>query len=59
MLAVELVVARLRQRAAPAPTGLNFENSNYKILENISSGIGEWNSVIGSNMANNLIVGYT
>jgi outer membrane receptor protein involved in Fe transport len=38
---------------------LNFQGSNYKILENIRSGIGEWNSVIGSNMANNLIVGYT
>jgi hypothetical protein len=40
-------------------TGLNFQNSNYKILENIRSGIGEWHSIIGSTMANNLIVGYT
>ncbi len=38
---------------------LNFSNSNYAILENIHSGIGEWNSVLGSNMSNNLIVGYT
>ncbi len=38
---------------------MNFEGSNYQILENIKSGIGEWNSVIGSNMANSLIVGYT
>lgn len=38
---------------------LNFAGSNYTILENIKSGIGEWNSVIGSNMSNNLIVGYT
>jgi hypothetical protein len=38
---------------------LNFANSNYSILENIRSGIGEWNSVIGSNLSNNLIVGYT
>ena len=40
---------------------LNFANSNYSILENISSVVGELNSVIGSNgrMANNLIVGYT
>ena len=38
---------------------LNFKNSNYKILENIRSGIAEWNSIIGNNMANNLIVGYT
>lgn len=40
-------------------TGLNFENSNYIILENIRSIVGEWNAIIGSNMANNLIVGYT
>lgn len=39
--------------------GLNFQNSNYKILENIRSIIGEWNSRIGENMANNLILGYT
>jgi len=38
---------------------LNFGGSNYTILENIKSGIGEWNSVIGSSMSNNLIVGYT
>lgn len=38
---------------------LNFMNSNYKILENIRSGIGELNSVIGSSMSNNVIVGYT
>ncbi len=40
-------------------TGLNFANSNYAILENIKSGVGEWNSIISSNMANSLIVGYT
>jgi hypothetical protein len=40
-------------------TGLNFQNSNYKILENIRSGVAEWNSIISSNMANSLIVGYT
>jgi hypothetical protein len=39
--------------------GLNFENSNYKILENIRSVVGEWNSIHGSNAANLLIVGYT
>jgi hypothetical protein len=38
---------------------LNFANSNYSILENIHSGIGEWNSVLGSSMSNNLIIGYT
>lgn len=39
--------------------GLNFQNSNYTIMENIRSVIGEWNSIVGSNMSNNLIVGYT
>lgn len=40
-------------------TGLNFQNSNYIILENIRSVVGELNSVISDNMSNNLIVGYT
>jgi outer membrane receptor protein involved in Fe transport len=40
-------------------TGLNFANSNYAILENIKSGVGEWNSILGSNKSNSLIVGYT
>jgi hypothetical protein len=38
---------------------LNFANSNYAILENIRSVVGEWNSSIKNNMSNNLIVGYT
>jgi len=38
---------------------LNFSNSNYQILENIRSGIGELNTIIGTNKANSLIVGYT
>ena len=38
---------------------LNFENSNYQILENIRSFVGEWNTALGSQAANNLIVGYT
>src|SRR5205814_9871934 len=38
---------------------LNFANSNYAILENIRSIVGEWNSSIRSTMSNNLIVGYT
>ena len=40
-------------------TGLNYQNSNYQILENIRSGVGEWNSIVSNTMANNLIVGYT
>jgi hypothetical protein len=37
---------------------LTFANSNYQILENLKSGIGEWNSVFGT-MTNNLLVGLT
>ncbi|MFN2637692.1 MAG: carboxypeptidase regulatory-like domain-containing protein [Gemmatimonadaceae bacterium] len=38
---------------------LNFANSNYGMLENIESTVGEWNSTIGSGMANSMIFGYT
>jgi hypothetical protein len=38
---------------------LNFQNSNYQITENIRSLVGEWNSIIGANMANQTIVGFT
>src|SRR3990172_1472690 len=38
---------------------LNFQNSNYRILENIRSIVGEWNSRLSENLANNLILGYT
>lgn len=37
---------------------LNFASSNYAILENIRSIVGEWNSSFGGNKSNNLIVGY-
>jgi Carboxypeptidase regulatory-like domain len=40
-------------------TGLNFQNSNYKILENIRSFVGEWNSAFSSQVSNSLIIGYT
>ncbi|MDZ7371196.1 MAG: TonB-dependent receptor [candidate division KSB1 bacterium] len=40
-------------------TGLNFQNSNYIIMENIRSLVGEWNAMVGKNMANNLIIGYS
>lgn len=39
--------------------GLNFQNSNYQILENIKSGVAELNTVIGTTIANSLIVGYS
>lgn len=38
---------------------LNFENSNYQILENIRSYVAEWNGAFGPEISNNLIVGYT
>lgn len=39
--------------------GMYFGASKYSLLENIKSGIGEWNAVIGGTMSNNLIVGFT
>ncbi len=39
-------------------SSLNFANSNYAILENIRSVIGEWNTTIGSRMSNSVIFGY-
>jgi hypothetical protein len=41
------------------PEALNFQNSNYSIMENIRSIVGELNSRLGTNVSNNLIVGYT
>ncbi|MEQ1898016.1 MAG: carboxypeptidase regulatory-like domain-containing protein [Vicinamibacterales bacterium] len=49
----------LRGRTTNSTNFLSFENSNYKIKENIRSGIGEWNSVIGSSMSNSVQAGYT
>ncbi|HTY39114.1 MAG TPA: carboxypeptidase regulatory-like domain-containing protein [Bacteroidota bacterium] len=39
--------------------GLNYAASNYSILENDYSIIGEWNSIVSDNMSNNLLVGYS
>jgi hypothetical protein len=41
------------------PDALNFQNSNYKIFENIRSIVGELNTRINTNLTNNLIIGYT
>jgi outer membrane receptor protein involved in Fe transport len=38
---------------------LGFGRSTYSVLENIKSGIGEWNSIFGRNMSNSLIIGLT
>jgi Carboxypeptidase regulatory-like domain len=37
---------------------LTFANSNYQILENLRSPVGEWNSVFG-NFTNSLLAGFT
>ena len=38
---------------------LNFQSSNYQILENIRSIVGEWNSALSDRLHNNLIIGYS
>jgi len=38
--------------------GLNYQASNYTILENNKSGIAELNTIVGTKMSNSLIVGY-
>jgi hypothetical protein len=38
---------------------VGFAASNYKILENIKSGIGEWNSILGNSMSNSFTAGLT
>lgn len=37
---------------------LNFQSSNYQMLENRRGLVGEWNSSIGNRFHNNLIIGY-
>ena len=40
-------------------TGLNFENSNFRIGEDIRSAVAEWSAILGQSSANSLIIGYT
>ena len=49
----------MRGRPSNSTSFLTYQNSNYKLLENIRSGIGEWNTVIGTTMANSLQSGYS
>ena len=56
--AVELDARSASATAARSTTGLNFQGSNYQILENRKSTIAELNTVIGSTMSNSLIFGY-
>ena len=48
-----------RGRGPNTTNYLAFQNSNYLLIEDIRSGVGEWNSILGSTMSNNLIVGFT
>ena len=47
-----------RGRGSNSTNFLSYQNSNYQILENIKSGIGEWNSVFGT-MTNSFQAGFT
>jgi hypothetical protein len=49
----------LRGRSNSTTSFLSFQNSTYATIENIRSGISEWNAVIGASMANSLQSGYT
>ncbi len=49
----------LSGRSTNSTSFLTFQNSNYQVKENIRSGVGEWNSTIGSTMSNTAQVGYT
>jgi len=48
---------RLGNRRTNA-NAMSFENAGYEQLENIRNVVGEWNAIIGGNMANNLSIGY-
>lgn len=39
--------------------GFSYQNSNYKILENIRSWVGEWTSVFSPRVSNSLLMGFT
>jgi len=43
----------------PSLDAFTYQNSNYKVQENIHSVIAEWNASIGNNLSNNLIIGFT
>jgi hypothetical protein len=46
-------------RRQVATDAINYQNSNYAILENRKTTAGEWNSVLGSTMSNSLRVTYS
>ena len=46
-------------RRQVATDAINYQNSNYQILENRKTAAGEWNTVIGSTMSNSARVTYS
>ncbi len=48
-----------RGRGSNTTNYLSFQSSNHQQQEDIRSGIGEWNSILGTSMSNSLIIGYT
>jgi hypothetical protein len=48
-----------RGRGSNTTNYLSYAASNHQQLENIRSGIGEWNAIIGRSISNNLLIGYT
>jgi hypothetical protein len=46
-------------RRSVGTDAINYQNSNYQILENRKTAAGEWNSVIGSSMSNSFRVTYS
>ena len=46
-------------RRRNATDAINYQNSNYQILENRKTSAGEWNSVLGTSMSNSLRVTYS
>jgi hypothetical protein len=46
-------------RFGVATDAINYQNSNYQILENRKTSAGEWNSVLGSSISNSLRITYT
>jgi len=46
-------------RRGVATDAINYQASNYKILENRKTAAGEWNSVLGNSMSNSLRVTYS
>jgi hypothetical protein len=49
----------LAGRSAIGSQFLTFNSTTYQLLENIRSGIGEWNTTLGSSITNSLQAGYT